>query len=115
MVEKNLWFVFNLKIVNNQKCPKQLEGYLASRVNLQNRNLQNQGTLRIPWSKTSLGRKIFQIAGASDWNSLPSELMKTTSVGSFKFNLFKQLRDSDITNHKCTVWLLRFLNVFNSF
>ena len=103
MVEKNLWFVFNLKIVNNQKCPKQLEGYLASRVNLQNRNLQNQGTLRIPRSKTSLGRKIFQIAGASDWNSLPSELMKTTSVGSFKFNLFKQLRDSDITNHKCTV------------
>ena len=96
-------FVFIFKIVNNQDCPKQLEGYLTSRAELQNRNLRNQGTLDVPQSKTSSGRKTFQIAGASDWNSLPTELRKTTSIGSFKFNLFKQLRDSDISNHKCTV------------
>ena len=98
-----LRLVFIFKIVNNQDCPKQLESYLTSRAELQNRNLQNQGTLNVPQSKTSSGRKTFQIAGASDWNSLPTELRKTTSIGSFKFNHFKQLRDSDISNHNCTV------------
>ena len=98
-----LRFVSIFKIVNNQNCPKQLEGYLTSRAELQNRTLRNQGTLDVPQSKTSSGRKTFQIAGASEWNSLPTELRKTTSIGSFKFNLFKQLRDSDISNHKCTV------------
>ena len=98
-----LRFVFIFKIVNNQDCPKQLEGYLTSRAEFQNRNLRNQGTLNIPQSKTSSGRKTFQIAGASDWNSLPAELGKITSIGSLKFNRFKQLRDSDISNHKCTV------------
>ena len=71
-----LRFVFIFKIVNNQDCPKQLEGYLTSRAELQNRNLRNQGTLNVPQSKTSSGRKTFQIAGASDWNSLPAELRK---------------------------------------
>ena len=109
-----LRFVFIFKIVNNQNCLKQLEGYLTSRAELQNRNLRNQGTLDVPQSKTSSGRKTFQIAGASDWNSLPTELRKTTSIGSFKFNLFKQLRDSDISNHKCAVWIfLVFLIVFS--
>ena len=100
-----LRFVFIFNIVNNQNCPKQLEGYLTSRAELQNRNLRKQDTLNIPQSKTSSGRKTFQIAGESDWNSLPRELRKTTSIGSFKYNLFKQLimRDSDISNHKCTV------------
>ena len=38
-------------------------------------------TLNIPQSKTSSGRKTFQIiAGASDWNSLPTELRKRTSI-----------------------------------
>ena len=67
-----LRFVSIFKIVNNQNCPKQLEGYLTSRAELQNRNLRNQGTLDVPQSKTSSGRKTFQIAGASDWNSLDS-------------------------------------------
>ena len=100
-----LRFVFIFKILNNQNCPKQLEGYLTSRAELQNRNLRNQGTLNVPQSRTSTGRKTFQIAGASDWNSLPTELRKTTSIGSFKFNLFKQVRNSDISNHNsyCTV------------
>ena len=40
-----LRFVFIFKIVNNQDCPKQLEGYLTSRAGFQNRNLRNQGTL----------------------------------------------------------------------
>ena len=95
--------VFIFKILNNQNCPKQLEGYLTSRAELQNRNLRNQGTLNVPQSRTSSARKTFQIAGASDWNSLPTELRKTTSTGSFKFNLFKQLRNTDISNHSCTV------------
>ena len=94
-------FVF--KIVNNENCPKQLESYLTSKTELKNRNLRNQGTLDVPQSITSSGRKTFQIASASDWNSLPTELRKTTSIGSFKFNLFKRLRDSDISNNKCTV------------
>ena len=98
-----LRFVFIFKILNNQDCPKQLEGYLTSGAELQNRNLRNQGTLNVPQSRTSSGRKIFQIAGASDWNSLPTELRKTTSTGSFKFNLFKQLRNTDISNYSCTV------------
>ena len=98
-----LRLVFIFKILNNQNCPKQLEGYLTSRAELQNRNLQNQGTLNVPQSRTSSARKTFQIAGASDWNSLPTELRKTTSIGSFKFNIFKQLRNSDISNHNCTV------------
>ena len=98
-----LRFVFIFKIVNNQNCPKQLEGYLTSGAELQKRNLRNQGTLDVPQSKTTSGGKTVQIAGASDWNSLPRELRKTTSIGSFKFNLFKQMRDSDISNHKCTV------------
>ena len=98
-----LRFFFIFKILNNQNCPKQLEGYLTSRAELQNRNLRNQGSLDVPQSKTYSGRKTFQIAGASDWNTLPTELRKTTSIGSFKFNLFKHLRDSDISNHKCTV------------
>ena len=100
-----LRFIFIFKIVNNQDCPKQLEGYLTSRAELQNRNLRNQGTLNVPQPKTSSGKETFQIAGASDWNSLPTELRKTTvtRIGSFKFNLFKQLRESDISNHKCTV------------
>ena len=98
-----LRFVFIFKILNNQNCPKQLEGYLTSKAELQNRNLRNQGTLNAPQSRTSSGRKTFQIAGASDWNSLPTELRKTTSIGSLKFNIFKQRRDSDISNHKCTV------------
>ena len=98
-----LRFASIFKIINNQNCPKQLEGYLTSRAELQNRNLQNQGTIDVPQSKTSSGRKTFQIAGLSDWNSLPTELRKTTSIGSFNFNLFRQLRDSDISNHKCTV------------
>ena len=98
-----LRFVFIFKILNNQNCPKQLEGYLTSKAELQNRNLRNQGTLNVPQSRTSSGRKTFQIAGASDWNSLPTELRKTTSIGSLKFNIFKQRRDSDISNHKCTV------------
>ena len=98
-----LRFVFIFKIVNNQNCPKQLEGYLTSGAELQNGSLWNQGTLDVPQSKTSSGRKTFQIAGASDWNSRPTELRKTTSIGSFQFNLFK-LRDSDLfSNHKCTV------------
>ena len=71
-----LRFVFIFKIVNNQDCPKQLEGYLTSRAELQNRNLRNQGTLDVPQSKTSSGRKTFQIADASDWNSFPAELRK---------------------------------------
>ena len=62
-----LRFVFIFKIVNNQNFPKQLEGYLTSRAELQNRTLRNQGTLDVPQSKTSSGRKTFQIAGASDW------------------------------------------------
>ena len=81
------------------KQPK-LEGYLTSRAELQNRNLRNQGTLVVPQSKTSSRRKTFQIASASDWNSLAAELRKTTSIGSFNL---KQLRDSDISNHKCTL------------
>ena len=85
-----LRFVFIFKIVNNQNCSKQLEGYLTSRAELQNRNLRNQGTLDVPQSKTTSGRKTFQIAGASDWNSLSTELKKTT-ISSFKFNLFEQL------------------------
>ena len=71
-----LRFVFILNIVNNQNCPKQLEGYLTIRAELQNRNLRNQGTLNVPQPKTSSGRKTFQTAGASDWNSLPTELRK---------------------------------------
>ena len=71
-----LRFVFIFKIVNNQDCPKQLEGYLTSRAEFQNRNLRNQGTLNVPQSKTSSGRKTFQIAGASVWNSFPAELRK---------------------------------------
>ena len=99
-----LRFAFIFEIVNNQNCrAKHLEGYLTSRAEPQNRNLRNQGTLEIPQSKTSSGRKTFQMAGASDWNSLPTELRKTTSIGSFKFNLFKQLRDSDNSNYNCTV------------
>ena len=72
-----LRFVFTFEIVNNQNCPKQLEGFQS----------------RLPQSKTSSGRKTFQIAGASDWNSLPAELRKTISIGSSKFNLFKQLHE----------------------
>ena len=87
-----LRFVFIFIIVNNQNCPKQLQGYLTSGAELQNRNLRNQGTLHVPQSKNSSGRKTFQIAGASDWNSLLTERRKTTGTGSFKFNLFKQLR-----------------------
>ena len=98
-----LRFVFIFKIVNNQNFPKQLEGYLTSRAELQNRNLRNQGTLNVPQPKTSSGKETFQIAGASDWNSLPTELRKTTSIGCFKFNLFKQLRDSIISNHDCAM------------
>ena len=79
-------------IVNNQNCSKQLEGYLTSGAELQNRTLRNQGTHHVPQSKNSSGRKTFQIAGVSDWNSLLTELRKTTGIGSFKFNLFKQLR-----------------------
>ena len=94
-----LRFVFIFKIVNNQNCPKQLEGYLTIRAELQNRNLRNQGTLDVPQSKTSSGRKTLQIFGVSDWNSLPTELRKTTSVGYFKFNFFKQLRDSDTVSY----------------
>ena len=94
-----LRFVLIFNIVNNENFPKQLEGYLTSRAELQNRNLRNQGTCDVPQSKTSSGRKTSQIC----WNSLPTELRKTTSTGSFKFNLFKLLRDSDISNHKCTV------------
>ena len=76
-----LIFVFIFKIVNSQNYPKQLEGHLTSMAELQNRNLRNQGTLDIPQPKTSAGRKTFQIAGASDWNSLSAELRKTTSIG----------------------------------
>ena len=36
-----LRFVFIFTIVNNQNCPKQLEGYLTSRAELENRNLRN--------------------------------------------------------------------------
>ena len=86
-----LRFVFIFIIVNNQNCPKQL-GYLTSGAELQNRTLRNQGTLHVPPSKNSSGRKTFQIAGASDWNLLLTELRKTTGIGSFKFNLFIQLR-----------------------
>ena len=98
-----LRLVFIFKILNNQNCPKQLEGYLTSRAELQNRNLRNQGTLNVPQSRTSSARKTFQIAGASDWNSLPTELRKTTSIGCFQFNLFRQLRDSIISNHDCAM------------
>ena len=71
-----LRFVFILNIVNNQNCPKQPEGYLTIRAELQNRNVRNQGTLNVPQSKTSSGKKTVQIAGAIDWNSLPTELRK---------------------------------------
>ena len=50
-----LRFVFIFKILNNQNCPKQLEGYLTSKAELQNRNLRNQGTLNVPQSRTSSG------------------------------------------------------------
>ena len=87
-----LRFVFIFIIVNNQNCAKQLEGYLTSRAELQNRNLRNQGTLHVPQSQNCSGRKTFQIAGSNDWKSLLTKLKKTTGIGSFKFNLFKQLR-----------------------
>ena len=60
-----LRFVFIFKIVNNQNFPKQLEGYLTIRAELQNRNLRNHGTLDVPQSKTSLRRKTFR--SASFW------------------------------------------------
>ena len=69
-------------MVNNQNCPiyNQVEGYQTSRAEQQNKNLRNQVNLDVPQSKTSSGRKTFQIAGASDWNSLPTKLRKRTSV-----------------------------------
>ena len=43
-----LRFVFTFEIVNNQNCPKQLDGFLTSRAELQNRNLRSQGSLDVP-------------------------------------------------------------------
>ena len=75
-------FIFIFKIVHSQNYPKQLEGHLTSMAEFQNRNPRKHGTLDVPQSKTSAGKKTFQIAGASDWNSLLEKLRKTTSIGS---------------------------------
>ena len=46
------FFIF----VDNQNCPKQLEGYLTSRAELHYRNLRNQCTLDVPQSKALVKR-----------------------------------------------------------
>ena len=46
-----LRFVSIFKIVNNQNCPKQLEGYLTSRAELQNRNLRTSVQEENCWCK----------------------------------------------------------------
>ena len=53
-----LGLVLIFKPVNKQNCPKQLEGYLASRAELQNRNLRKQGTLDIPGADPGVVRVV---------------------------------------------------------
>lgn len=98
-----LRFIYIFKIVNKQNCPKQLEGYFTSRNELHGRALRNSGIIDLPQAKTLSGRRTFKHAGASDWNSLPTELRKQTKLSSFKLQLFKHLKETDIKNHKCSV------------
>ena len=59
----------------------QLIERVSPKIALLNRFAGFLDTLNIPQSKTSSGRKTFQIiAGASDWNSLLTKLRKRTSV-----------------------------------
>ena len=98
-----LRFIYIFKIVNKQNCPKQLEGYFTSRSELHGKALRNSGIIDLPRAKTLSGRRTFKHAGASDWNSLPTELRKQTKLSSFKLQLFKHLKETDIKNHKCSV------------
>ena len=84
-------------MVNNQNCPNQLEGYQTSRAEQQNKNLRNQVTLDVPQCKASSGRKAFQVAGASDWNSLPTKPRKTTSV------FTSRLSKTEMTTQNCFI------------
>ena len=83
-----LRFIYIFKAINKQNCPKQLKGCFINRNELHGRSLRDNGNINVPQAKTLSGRRTFMHAGASDWNSLLTDLRKCTKLCSFKPRLF---------------------------
>ena len=88
-----LRFVSIFTIVSNQNCPKQL----TSRAELQTEICETKAL------STSSERKTFKLLVQVTGTHSLQNLAKNTSIGCFKFKLFKQLRDSIISNHDCAM------------
>ena len=92
-----------------------MEGYQTSRAEQQNKNLRNQGNRDVPQSKTSSGRKTFQIAAASDWNSLPTKLRKRTSVFTILLCTAEMTTQNCFIRNKYTRFQLFFPKIMRKF
>ena len=105
---KKKLIVFNFiyliyKIINNNICPKQLQGKLTKRSAMHTRTLRDSCTLNIPRanSKSATGEKTFQFSSTRYWNSLPGEIRELNKLKTFKSKLYHLHLKEDKSNHIC--------------
>ena len=61
------------------------------------RLLDHDMSFHIPIHRTETYRSSFRLSAAYFWNSLPGEIVSSSSLGIFKARLYCHLRDSEIT------------------
>jgi len=55
-----------------------------------------------------MDQSTFMYAAAKEWNDLPNDHRKCSSLKIFKTKLLKFFSDLDKTDHKCSVWIIFF-------
>ena len=91
------------RIVDDYNCPRQLQGYFVLRSDLYGKVLRDNRELHLPRTKTAMVQSAFMYAAAKEWNDLPNDHRKCSSLNIFKTKLFNFFSDLDKIHHKCSV------------
>jgi len=61
------------EIVNNHRCPTQLQSDMNFRSELCGRSLRDSREIRLPNLKSAMGQSTFKFAAGKEWKNLPKE------------------------------------------
>ena len=91
------------RIVNDYNRPRQLQGYLVLRSDLHGTVLRDNKELHLPRTKTAMGQSTFIYAAAKEWNDLPTDHQKCSSLKVLRLTFLNFFTDLDKTDHKCSI------------
>ena len=86
------------KIVDNHRCPSQLQSYMNFRLELCGRSLRDTREIHLPKVKSATGQSTFNL---TTFNNLPKELRdKDLNLRTSKQKTFQYLLEQDRIQHK---------------